>query len=173
MCRKFCLLPKNDSSTPCSAYRIPWRRRWLPITMGHRLILRKNQVRNRWRLFQKYIFKSMARDQSRSWCSQLPCLSACLAERKPEMATLATSTHYAATYLCRAPFISLIWHAEWDIQSSSYLTLASWSLEIVTSLPPSCSAPYCPHCCHPDGQTDLLPPLLCPLIVFPPSNPIW
>ena len=34
----------------------------------------------------------MERDQSRSLCSQLPCWSACLAEKKPEMATLATST---------------------------------------------------------------------------------
>ena len=40
-----------------------------------------------------------ARDQSRSLCDQLPCWSACLAQKKPEMATLATSTHYAATYL--------------------------------------------------------------------------
>ena len=35
-------------------------------------------------------------DKSRS---QLPCWSACLAEKKPEMATLATSTHYTATQL--------------------------------------------------------------------------
>ena len=48
---------------------------------------------------------TMASDQSRSWCSQLPCCSACLAEKKTERATLATSTHYKTTYLRWAPFI--------------------------------------------------------------------
>ena len=41
----------------------------------------------------------MARNRSRSWCSQIPCWLACLAEKKPEMAPLATSTHYEVTYL--------------------------------------------------------------------------
>ena len=47
----------------------------------------------------------MARDQSRSRCSQLPCRSACLAQKKPEVAILATSTHNSATHLRWAPFI--------------------------------------------------------------------
>ena len=43
--------------------------------------------------------KQMARDQSRSTGSQLSYCSACLAEKKTERATLATSTHYTTTYL--------------------------------------------------------------------------
>ena len=49
----------------------------------------------------------MASDQSRSWCSQLPCRSACLAEKKTERATLATSRHYTTTYLRWAPLICM------------------------------------------------------------------
>ena len=36
---------------------------------------------------QQHVWLKMAGDQSRSWCSQ---------EKKPEMAILATSTHYRA-----------------------------------------------------------------------------